>query len=391
MAVRVVVLGGGRVGGAIVRDLAKLEGWDVSVADVSEAVLERLAARTGARTIHADLADAQAVKRAVRGADLVIGAVPGFMGFATVEAVIDAGTNMVDISFFPEDPFQLDAVAKQRGVTVVVDCGVAPGCDNIILGYHDTRLSRIDRFTCMVGGLPVARYWPYEYRSVFSPVDVIEEYTRPARVVEHGRHIVRPALSGIELVDVPGVGTLEAFDTDGLRSLLTTMPHIPFMKEKTLRYPGHADRMRMLRETGFFSREPIDVGGTRIAPFSLTAHLLFEAWRLPPGEEDMTVMRIEIAGDLDGRPVHILSMLVDRYDRDTGTTSMARTTGYTCTAGARAVAEGLFREPGVWAPERLGAVPGVYEFVMQHLAERGVIFDISETFGDGDAEGATGE
>ncbi len=382
MATRVTVLGGGRVGGAIVRDLVRSGGWDVSVADTSADALARLAERTGVTTIHADLTQAGEVHRVVRDADLVIGAVPGFMGFATVKAVIEAGKDMVDISFFPEDPFQLDAAAKERGVTVLVDCGVAPGCGNIVLGYHNAHLDTVERFSCMVGGLPVERHWPYEYRAVFSPVDVIEEYTRPARLVEHGKTVVRPALSDLELVDLPGLGTLEAFNTDGLRSLLTTMPHIPFMAEKTLRYPGHADRMRMLRETGFFGREPVEADGAPVTPLSLTAKLLFDAWRLQPGEEDLTVMRIEITGRRDGKPVRISYDLLDRYDRDTGTTSMARTTGYTCTAGARAVAAGLVHEAGVWAPEHLGATPGGYELVMRHLAERGIVFEISEAFED---------
>ncbi|NOZ77682.1 MAG: NAD(P)H-binding protein [Acidobacteria bacterium] len=388
MATKVVVLGGGRVGGAIVRDLVRSGGWDVRVADASEQALAQLAVKTGAGTIQADLSRAEEVQRAIRDADLVIGAVPGFMGYQTVKAVIAAGKNMVDISFFPEDPFGLDAAAQERGVTVVVDCGVAPGCGNIVLGYTNTRLDEIERFTCMVGGLPVERRWPYEYRAVFSPIDVIEEYTRPARLVEHGRVVIRPALSEVELVDLPGIGTLEAFNTDGLRSLLTTMSHIPFMKEKTLRYPGHAERMRMLRETGFFSQVPVEVDHTRVTPLSLTAKLLFEAWRLPRGEEDLTVMRIEIVGRRDGQRARVVYDLLDRYDRDTGTTSMARTTGYTCTAVARAVADGLFREPGISAPEDLGKMPGVYELVMKHLADRGIVFKISETPGD---EGDRGE
>lgn len=378
MAARVVVLGGGRVGGAIVHDLARSGGWEISVADASDEALDRLQRKAGARPLRADLSRPEEVQRVVADADLVIGAVPGFMGFRTVEAVIEAGKNMVDISFFEEDPLQLDAVAREKGVIVLMDCGIAPGCGNIILGHHDARFDRIDRFSCMVGGLPVERRWPYEYRAVFSPIDVIEEYTRPARIMEHGQVVVRPALSEVELVDLPGVGTVEAFNTDGLRSLLATMVHIPFMKEKTLRYPGHADRMRMLRETGFFDREPVEIGDVRVRPLDLTAHLLFDSWRLSRGEEDLTVMRVEIEGDREGRTVTVRYDLLDRYDRDTGTTSMARTTGYTCTAAARAVADGVFKTVGVSPPERLGSTPGGYDLVMKHLAERGVRFRVSE-------------
>jgi saccharopine dehydrogenase-like NADP-dependent oxidoreductase len=132
-------------------------------------------------------------------------------------------------------------------------------------------------------GLPVPRYWPYEYRSVFSPTDVIEEYTRPARVVENGRVVTVPALSEVERIDFEGVGTLEAFLTDGLRTVIRTIP-APTMREKTLRYPGHAVLMRALRETGFFSTEPVSVGGARVVPRALTEKLLFEKWRRPADE-----------------------------------------------------------------------------------------------------------
>jgi len=126
----------------------------------------------------------------------------------------------VDIAFFGEDPFLLDTLARSKDVTAVVDCGVAPGLCNIVVGYVETRLDFIDRYVCYVGGLPKVRKWPYEYKAVFSPKDVLEEYTRPARFVEFGHQVVKPALTDIELLDFPRVGTLEAFNTDGLRSLI---------------------------------------------------------------------------------------------------------------------------------------------------------------------------
>src|SRR5690606_37486262 len=132
----------------------------------------------------------------------------------------------------------LDALAKEQGVTAVVDCGLAPGLGNILFGRLNEELDSIDTFLCHVGGLPVVRRKPYEYAAVFSPLDVIEEYTRPARFIENGALVVRPALSDVEKMDLPGVGTLEAFNSDGLRTLAVTMK-APNMKEKTLRYPGH--------------------------------------------------------------------------------------------------------------------------------------------------------
>ncbi|HHQ49360.1 MAG TPA: saccharopine dehydrogenase, partial [Acidobacteria bacterium] len=144
--------------------------------------------------------------------------------------------------------------------------------------------------------------------------------------------------------------------------------------EKTLRYPGHAEKMLLLREAGFFDKEPRRVGGVEVRPLDLTAELLFPQWQLGEGEEDLTVMRVELRGRHAGQPVRAVYELLDRYDRATGTTSMARTTGYTCTAAVHAVLDGLFRAPGVSAPERLGSVPGGYAHMMRHLAERGVVF-----------------
>lgn len=368
---KVVVLGAGRVGSAIARDLAG--DFEVTVADISEEALARTADQMKMETVVADLSSAADVERVISEADLVVGAVPGHMGFATVRTVLDAGKPIVDISFFDEDPFLLDELARDRGLVALVDCGIAPGCGNIILGRLQQKMERIDRFTCYVGGLPVERTWPYEYKAVFSPLDVIEEYTRPARFVVGGEVVTMPALTGIELLDFDGVGTLEAFNTDGLRSLLVTAG-IPDMKEKTLRYPGHAERMRMLRESGFFSKETVEVEGCRLRPLDLTARLLLRSWTLQSGEEDLTVMRVQVDGVEGGRQVSRKYELLDRFDPVTGTTSMARTTGYTCTAVVRVVAEGLYTREGISPPEFLGREPGCYEAVMRHLEARGVRF-----------------
>jgi lysine 6-dehydrogenase len=368
---KIVVLGGGRVGSAMARDLARDEQFEVTVVDASEEALRRLG-ESGLRTERADLADSTAVGRAVREHDLVVGAVPGFMGFATLKAVLEADKDIVDISFFDQDPFLLDGLARERGRIAIVDCGVAPGCSNLILGRMAAELDRVDRFSCMVGGLPAERMWPFEFKAVFSPIDVIEEYTRPARFKRSGEMVTMPALTEVEPVDFPGVGTLEAFNTDGLRTLLRL--DVPSMVEKTLRYPGHVDKMRMLRETGFFGTEPLEAGGTRVRPLDLTAKLLFSSWQLGAGEEDFTVMRIEVEGEKGGRRARHTWDLLDRYDRETGTTSMARTTGYTATSAVRLVAAGLYDRKGISPPEHVGRDAQAYGFILRHLAERGVVF-----------------
>ena len=330
---RIVVLGGGRVGSAIVRDLAAEEDFSVLVVDVDPVAAERLT-RFGADCIAADLSDPNTVSKAVVGADLVVGAVPGFMGYKVVEQVLREGRPVVDISFFPENAFGLDELAKEAGVPCLVDCGVAPGLSNLISGHMDDHLDVTHSFNCLVGGLPVERSLPWEYKAPFSPGDVIEEYTRPARLRRGGKNISLPALSEIELVDFPGLGTLEAFNTDGLRSLLTSS-QAPEMVEKTLRYPGHAEKMRMLRETGF-------------------------------------VMRIVVEGDKEGKTVRHTYELLDYYNTETETSSMARTTGYTCTGMVRLITNGIWDQPGVAPPEIVGRNIECFDAVIEHLKDRKV-------------------
>jgi lysine 6-dehydrogenase len=369
-ALRIVVLGGGRVGGAIVRDLAAEEDFSVLVVDVDPVRVERLT-EVGADGVIADLSAPKNIKKAVADANLVVGAVPGFLGYQTVQCVLEAGRSMVDISFFPEDAFGLEALAKEAGVPCLVDCGIAPGLSNLVLGRMEADLDETYSFHCLVGGLPVERTWPWEYKALFSPGDVIEEYTRPARLRRHGVEITTPALTEIELVDFPGLGSLEAFNTDGLRSLLRTSK-TPSMVEKTLRYPGHAMRMRMLRDAGFFSTDEVQVASGMVRPRDVTEALLFSAWHFEDGEPDLTVMRIVVEGRKGGTEVRHTYNLLDYYHTDTETSSMARTTGYTCTAMVGLIAQGLWTQPGLVPPEVVGRDEKCFAAILEHLKDREV-------------------
>lgn len=368
---RVTVLGTGLVGGAIAKDLAMEHGWSIRAVDRSQYSLDKLGNHERIQLACEDVSNEASLKAVVSDADLVVNAVPGDMGFKTMSRIIDAGKDVVDISFFGEDPFELDHMAKQRGVTAIVDCGVAPGLCNMIAGHVQNNMDRVDSYLCLVGGLPVVRSWPYEYKAVFSPLDVMAEFTRPARFVEHGELVVRPALSDVELIDFEGVGTLEAFNTDGLRSLARTMD-IPFMKEKTMRYPGHANLARAFRDSGFFDTDPIDVNGMKVRPIDVTSRLLIEQWRLKENEADLTVMQVIMEGLHNGRRERRDFYLLDHFDSETGTTSMARTTGYTCAIAARQVLAGLFTRKGICPPEYLGATEGCYEHMLAGLEQRNI-------------------
>ncbi len=366
---KITVLGAGMVGSAIAKDLDQDPGFSVSVVDLSQGSLARLESQAQIQKIQANLTESGKVASVIADSGLVISAVPGFMGFNTLREIIEAGKDVVDISFFAEDPLQLDDLARTKGVTAVVDCGVAPGLCNIIAGYVYDLFDHTDRYVCYVGGLPQVRQWPFEYKAVFSPRDVLEEYIRPARYVEYGEEVVHPALSELEMIDFPDVGTLEAFNTDGLRTLGQTLD-IPFMREKTLRYPGHANLIRVFRDSGFFGAESVEVDGHEVKPISLTSKLLFDQWGLAEGEADFTVMQVDIQGNRNGERACYTCYLLDRYDEETQTTSMARTTGYTCSIIARQILKGLFDQKGICPPEYIGRVSGCYEDLKAEYQKR---------------------
>jgi len=370
---KIIVLGSGMVGRVMATDLAA--DFDITAVDVSPANLEGLR-KAPVKRRRADLSDPAVVRDVVRDCDLVVGAVPGSMGFATLREVIAAGKDVVDISFFPEDSLLLDEAARKAGVTAVVDCGVAPGMSNMILGYHAARMS-VGRFQCYVGGLPFRREFPFEYKAPFSPADVIEEYTRPARYVENGHVVVKPALSDVENMDFPEIGTLEAFNSDGLRSLIATMK-VPNMIEKTLRYPGHVGHIKALRDSGFFGREEIEVRGSTVRPLDVTSAVLFKHWRLHEEDDEFTIMRIIVEGQEGGRPKRYTYSLFDRRDRTSGFSSMARTTGFPATAVARLVLGGKFVRKGVCPPEFIGADEASFRAVLAELAAKNVIYTIMD-------------
>jgi saccharopine dehydrogenase-like NADP-dependent oxidoreductase len=348
-------------------DLAGDPALQIVVADRDVNVLKTLTEIPNIKTQVVDVTELGVLESLVRQCDLCINALPGFMGFDVLREVIDLGKNIVDIAFSPEDPLTLNERAKEKGVTALVDCGVAPGMSNLLVGYAASLLPSVKNVRIWVGGLPKERHLPWEYKAVFSPIDVIEEYTRPARLKENGQIVIREALSEPELLDFPGIGTLEAFNTDGLRTLLFTID-APNMAEKTLRYPGHRDKILLLKQAGFLDEHPIQVKGHVLSPLDVTAQVLIKQWELKEGEEDLTVMRVDVQGETQTYRFEVL----DRYDRKSGLHSMARTTGFTATTFARAVLNGMITQKGILPPEKLGSNHELVKYVLDALKKRGI-------------------
>ena len=372
---KIIVLGAGLVGAPMAIDLNNDENFEVTVADYNEDALNNIKVKCpDLSIITKDLSNPKNVTSLVSDYDLVVNAVPGFMGFETAKAIIKAGKDCVCIAFYEEDPFELDQIAKHYDVTMIMDCGIYPGMGSVLIMDVAQKLDTVDSVLTFVGGLPEIREWPSEYKAVFSPIDVIEEYIRPARYIENGYEVIRPALSDPEYIFFPEIGTLEAFNTDGLRTLATTID-APNMKEKTLRYPGHIEKMAVLRELGFFSKDKsINVNDVEISPLELTAQVLFPNWKLKSGEADITIFQSTIEGLQDGRKMRYTIDMNDRYSPETDVISMARTTGYTATQAIRLIADGLYTHKGISPPEYIGKHPECVTYMLKGLKERNVVY-----------------
>lgn len=360
---RITVLGAGLIGRAMVFDLCGEH--DVTVADISAENLAA-AARWPCRAVQADVLQPGALEEHAAAADIVLSAMPGAIGGHVLERLIEMGKDVVDISFTEEDPTALSERAAARGATVIVDCGVCPGLSNILAAHAARhRFARLDRYVCYVGGLPREPQPPWFYKNPFAAESVIDEYTRPCRFRVGGEPVTLDPLSGAETIGFAETGPLVAFHTDGIRTLLASLPEVPTLVEKTLRHAQHYEFLVRLREAGFFAPDVLP---------ALTT-VARRAWRFQPGEADITVMRLLFEGlSLEGESARLHMDLIDHYDSENGLLSMARTTGYTATAAARLVLENRFRRPGVHPPEVLGVEPDLCRALLEALARRSIRF-----------------
>lgn len=376
---KVMVLGNGLVGSVMALDLAADDNYEVTVCDFNKERLKSTAEKSNGRIItkyDVDFASPQSITDSVKGQDLVIGAVPGSLGFQMLGAVIRAGVNISDISFMGEDYRKWDAMAKEFGVTSFEDVGVAPGSSSILIGYACNMLDKVEDVTYYVTGLPTEPKEPYNYKLVFSPDDLIEEYVRPARMKKNGEIIEIPALSGCKMMefDIPGLKLpeMEGFFTDGSRTLLDTIPS-PNVTEYTLRYPGTAARMEFLREIGMFDLDPVDVNGVKTRPRDMFAALAYPAMELGQKENEFTFYYIEVTGVKNSKRIQYQFSLYDERDMKTFYPSMSRTTGFTCVIVGRLIAEGMLNMPGVNPPEAIGKNHKAVERFIEEMKKRNVL------------------
>ena len=364
---RIMVLGAGHIGSVIAKDLAEnLPSARVLVSDKDQNRAKETSTRIGRKNVSSiqfDAFDRSGLVKALKGSDLVIGALPGKIGYNALEACIDAKVNMVDVSFMPEDPLTLDRKAAKAGVTIIPDCGVAPGLSHVLLMHGISKLDQVQSAEILVGGLPSKPIPPLGYTITWSVESLIDEYTRKARIVKDGKQAEVEPLGDVEEIEFPGVGRLEAFYSDGLRTLLSTITNVGDMAEKTLRYPGHIEKIRLLRDMGFFDDKPIEVEKRHISPKSLTIKLL-ERKLKKPEIPDILAMLVKVEGTKDRKRTTHTFRVLDHYDSHAKISAMARTTAYTASCVAQLVAKKTVKAKGIVPPEKLGADEAVFKKLM---------------------------
>jgi saccharopine dehydrogenase-like NADP-dependent oxidoreductase len=351
-------------------------GAEITLSDLDISRAIEAAEEIGADSMVFDTSDYGSIVEILRGFDFVLGALPGDYGFRALKACIEARKSVVDVAFTPEDPSVLDEGAKSAGVTIVPDCGVAPGLSNLLVGFGASRLDNVDEAKIMVGGIPESTVPPLGYTVTWSADGLIDEYVREVSIVRDGEVRLVPALSGLENIEFPGVGVLEAFYTDGLRSLVKSLPGARNLYEKTLRYPGHVEKVKLLRELGFFSEEPVLVQGMEVNPKMVSARI-FERSLTMPDMGDLLAMMVEVSGEKDGEKKGYRYHVLEYYDHETGVSAMARTTAYTASIIAGILVEGSIKEKGVVPMEKLGSDQELVRKVFNELAKRDV--EIKET------------
>ena len=373
---KIIVLGCGNIGSVAAKDLAEsLPSAEIVMSDVNKRRAEEATSKIGhdnVSWVQADASNHIELIRTLKKFDLAVGALPGRMGYRTCKASISAKVDMVDVSYMPEDVMTLNKDALKAKVCVVPDCGMSPGLGSILVGHAISKLDQVNSVHMLNGGLPEKPVPPLDYIITWSAKDLIDMYSRKVNIVKEGKIIQVEAMTGLEEIDFPGVGRLEAFYTDGLRTLLHTVKGVKDMWEKSLRYPGHIEKIKMLKNLGFFDEEPLQIKNLNVSPREVTAKLL-ETKLKRPEIPDIVAMNVEVNGTKDGKHKTYTYNVLDHYDKERRVTAMARTTAYTASVVAQLVAKKAIKEKGVIPPEKIGMNEKLYNEFMSMIKKRKII------------------
>jgi lysine 6-dehydrogenase len=380
------VVGSGMMGRVIAKDLLKTEPTcTVTMLDSDREKLAEVTRFLGDErltTVRVNVRDLDQLADSLEGHTVTVGALPHAFALDALKGALRAGVSMIDlVGSKPKLRRELDHQASEAGVLVLPGMGVAPGLSNVLIARGLEIMDEAHEGVIYVGGIPVKRVPPLEYQTVYSLVSMFGAYLRQAQVWRNGEWATVPPLSGVEHLEFPSVGSLEAFYTDGLASLAITMTgkFRDSLEEKTLRYPGFADKVAFLNDCGLLDAEPVDVAGVRVAPRDVLIKKVAPLFKLS-AEGDILVMRVRVKGSLNGRDTEVLYELVDRKDPATGDTAMARTTGFPAAIAARMISSGEISETGVRFPEELFGDGVRFDHLLGELRARGVIVNqLAET------------
>jgi len=374
---RMLVLGAGLQGSACAYDLLQdKEVEQVRLADLKISRLpDFLAPHSGRRLLPTpvDVRDENAVRGLMRECDAVMSAIPYYFNFDMARLAVESGVHFTDLGGNTEivnEQKTLDAEARRKNITVVPDSGLAPGMVNILAEYGIRQLDSVQSVRIYVGGLPQEPKPPLNYQIVYSLEGVLDYYTTLSWVLRDGRRTQVRALSELEAVSFAnGVGTLEAFHTAGGLSTMAFRYEgkIPEMEYKTLRYPGHAERMEAIRELGLLDLDPVDVKGLKIIPRDAFMAIVGPRLTKPEGK-DLVALRVVVSGAEGGTPKTKTFELVDRYDEKHHVSAMMRTTGYSLSITGMMQVRGEVKPAGVHTPDEC-VPPTRY---IEELGKRGI-------------------
>lgn len=370
------VLGTGLIGQMIVRELGQRDFVrNVLAVDGSEAAVERAVAQANSPKVSgkvADLGTVAGIEAVLEGVDIAVGALPDSLSLLAVEAAAKKGVHLIDLvgaNYDRKLPFHEVAVANDA--LIVPGAGLAPGIVNVLAARGIDLLDEADSAIMYCGGLPQHPLPPLDYQLVFSLVGVMGLYTRPAMATQDGEIVEMPPMAGLEDIDFPEpIGRLEAAYSDAHSTAYTLAHKVKHLAEKTLRYDGHFGKMAVLLELGFLDNEPVDVDGVSVSPQALAMKLLEPRMR-GGSNEDVVVLRVDVAGTKAGEQVLHRWELIDRFDPETGYTAMARTTGFPALMAVEWLAAGKLRERGLVSPEEI-FVGERFDAYVAELAAHGV-------------------
>lgn len=382
---RLLVLGAGLQGSACAYDLLNSEG--VSRVRLADQDVDKLppfllpyADDDRLERVQIDARNADSVRGALAGVDACMNALPYYFNLEITRLAVEAGVHYCDLggnTAIVFDQLKLDDDALRKGISVVPDCGLAPGMVNILAAKGIEAMDRADTVKIRVGGLPQNPEGPLNYQIVYSIEGVLDYYTTKSWVVRDGKPTEVDALTEIEPIEFPApVGTLEAFHTAGGLSVMpwNWQGKVRTMEYKTLRYPGHAATMRAVRDLGLLELTPVDVKGTSIVPRDVFIAQVEPRLRKPQSR-DLVALRVEVEGEKDGKPHRVQWDLIDRMDEAHGISAMERTTGFSLSIIAQIQTRGQTRVNGVKTPDV--AIPA--DLYISELRKRGI--EIVETAG----------